>query len=218
MLKSEIASLSPRYRTNLINSLSGFKSGNLIGTIGPDGQENLAIFTSVVHLGANPALMGFIMRPVSVPRHTYENIIATKSFTINQVATSFYKKAHQTAARYDREMSEFAAAGLTPFYSENIKAPYVKESQVKIGLSFVEALEIKANGTQMIIGAIEEIVVAPELILPDGYLDLEKAGTVAVSCLDGYHQTQQLARLTYAKPDRLPEEISRRDNSRKDNS
>lgn len=207
MLKPEIASLPKRYRTNLINSLSGFKSGNLIGTISPDGQENLAIFTSVVHLGANPALMGFIMRPVSVPRHTYENIIATSHFTINHVATDFYKKAHQTAARYDRERSEFTETGLTPFYSENCSAPYVKESAVKIGLSFVEALAIKANGTQMIIGAIEEVIVAPELILEDGYLDLEKAGTVAVSCLDGYHQTNQLARLTYAKPDIEPQEL-----------
>lgn len=209
MLKSEIAVLPKRYRTNLINSLSGFKSGNLIGTISPDGQENLAIFTSVVHLGANPAMMGFIMRPVSVPRHTYENIIATKQFTINQVAIDFYKKAHQTAARYDREQSEFAATGLTSFYSGNCLAPYVKESAVKIGLSFVEALEIKANGTQMMIGAIEEVIVAPELILEDGYLDLEQAGTVAVSCLDGYHQTNQLARLTYAKPDREPEELGK---------
>ncbi len=207
MLKSAIKELPKRYRTNFVNSLSGFKSGNLIGTISPDGQENLAIFTSVVHLGANPALMGFIMRPVSVPRHTYENIIATNSFTINHVHLDFYKKAHQTAARYDRAISEFAAAGLTPFYSENVKAPFVQESKVKIGLSFVESLEIKANGTQMIIGAIEEVLVAPQLIMPDGYLDLEKAGTVAVSCLDGYHQTQKLARLSYAKPDREPEEI-----------
>jgi len=207
MLKSEIADLPKRYRTNLINSLSGFKSGNLIGTINSEGQENLAIFTSVVHLGANPALMGFIMRPVSVERHTYENIMATGRYTINHVGVNFYKKAHQSAARYDREISEFAATGLTPFYSENSKAPYVKESSVKIGLSFVEALEIKANGTQMMIGAIEEVLVAPELILPDGYLDLEKAGTVAVSCLDGYHHTQKLARLSYAKPDNDPQEI-----------
>jgi len=207
MLKSEIATLPKQYRTNFVNSLSGFKSGNLIGTISPDGQENLAIFTSVVHLGANPALMGFIMRPVSVPRHTYENIITTNSFTINHVGISFYKNAHQTAARYDRDISEFSKTGLTPFYSENTKAPYVQESQVKIGLSFVEALEIKANGTQMIIGAIEEVLIASQLIKQDGYLDLEKAGTVAVSCLDGYHQTQTLSRLSYAKPDREPEEI-----------
>ena len=209
MLKPEIVALPKRYRTNLINSLSGFKSGNLIGTISPNGQENLAIFTSVVHLGANPALMGFIMRPVSVPRHTYENIIETGSFTINHIATNFYKKAHQTAARYDRERSEFLEVGLTPFYTEHIKAPYVQESKVKIGLSFVEKLEIKANGTQMIIGAIEEILVPPELILSDGYLNLEKAETVAVSCLDGYHRTEQLARLTYAKPDLEPRVIGK---------
>ena len=85
----------------------------------------------------------------------------------------------------------------------------MQESKVKIGLSFVEKLEIKANGTQMIIGAIEEILVPPELILSDGYLNLEKAETVAVSCLDGYHRTEQLARLTYAKPDLEPSVIGK---------
>ena len=34
----------------------------------------------------------------------------------------------------------------------------------------------------------------------DGYLDIEAAGTVAVSGLDGYHRATRLARLPYAKP------------------
>ena len=59
-------------RLNLINSLSGIKPANLIGTINEDGTENLAIFSSVVHLGSNPALFGFVLRPRGeVRRHTH---------------------------------------------------------------------------------------------------------------------------------------------------
>jgi hypothetical protein len=36
---------------------------------------------------------------------------------------------------------------------------------------------------------------------------MEKAGTVAISGLDGYHRTERIARLSYAKPDRPVKEI-----------
>jgi hypothetical protein len=34
----------------------------------------------------------------------------------------------------------------------------------------------------------------------DGYLDIEKAGTISCTGLDSYHITQRLQRLNYAKP------------------
>ena len=54
--------LEQRYRAHLINSLSGFKSANLLGTVDKNGQENLSIVSSVFHLGANPALLGMIIQ------------------------------------------------------------------------------------------------------------------------------------------------------------
>ena len=83
--KDAIESFEKDYRTHLINSLSGFKSANLIGTQDESGNTNLAIVSSVIHLGAHPPLVAMIMRPHSVPRHTFENIIQTGVFTINQV-------------------------------------------------------------------------------------------------------------------------------------
>lgn len=114
---SELEQLDKEVRTNLINSLSGFKSANLIGTRNLENQLNLAIFSSVCHIGANPALMGFIHRPTSVERHTFENIVATEEFTINAISSSFIEQAHQTAARYKRSESEFEKVGLHPFFS-----------------------------------------------------------------------------------------------------
>ncbi|MBX2969214.1 MAG: hypothetical protein KF803_07565 [Cyclobacteriaceae bacterium] len=57
---SEISSWSRFYRGNFINSLSGFKPVSLIGTISETGQTNLAIFSNIVHLGADPALVGYV--------------------------------------------------------------------------------------------------------------------------------------------------------------
>lgn len=195
------------YRTNFVNSLSGFKSANLIGTISKEGKTNLAIFSSVIHVGANPPAIGFLMRPVSVERHTYTNIKETNYFTINHINKEIFKKAHQTSARYDKDVSEFDECGLTPEYSDTIKAPYVKKSKIKIGCRFVEELEIKFNGTIFIVGEILEVMLPDDVVGGDGFVDIEKAGTVAISGLDSYHETKRIAKLSYAKPEIEPKEI-----------
>lgn len=205
--RNKIVEFEKQYRTNLINSLSGFKSANLIGTISSEGRTNLAIFSSVIHVGANPPMMGFLMRPVSVERHTYSNIKETGYFTINHINKEIYKQAHQTSGRYDKNVSEFDACGLTPEYTETIKAPYVKESAIKIGLKFVEEEEIKTNGTIFIVGEIVEIILPDDVVAKDGYVDIEKAGTIAISGLDNYHDTKRIARLSYAKPGIEPKEL-----------
>ena len=104
--------MEQRFRATFINSLGGFKSVLLVGTRSGNGQENLAIFSSFFHLGANPPLFGLVVRPDVSPRHTLENILETKQFTLNQITEDFFEKAHHTAARYPKEISEFQAAGL----------------------------------------------------------------------------------------------------------
>ena len=198
--KENILEFDKLYRTNLINSLSGFKSANLIGTISVKDITNLAIFNSVIHVGANPPALGFLIRPVSVERHTYSNLKETGFFTINHINKEIFKQAHQTSARYEENVSEFDACGLTPEFTETIKAPYVNESKIKIGLKFVEEQEIKLNRTIFIVGEIIEIILPEDVVLKDGFVDIEKAGSIAISGLDSYHETKRIARLSYAKP------------------
>ncbi len=198
--KEKILQFEKPYRANFVNSLSGFKSANLIGTISGEGKTNLAIFSSVIHVGANPPLVGMLVRPVSVPRHTYTNIKETGHFTINHINRNIYKQAHQTSARYDKEISEFDECGLTPEFSTNVKAPYVRESNIKIGCRFVEEHQIKTNETIFIVGEVIEVIIPDDVLMHDGYVDIEKAETIAISALDSYHQTKRISRLSYAKP------------------
>ncbi|WP_378106331.1 flavin reductase family protein [Chryseobacterium sp. sg2396] len=196
-----IASLEKRAKTALVNSLSGFKSLNLIGTANASGQTNLALFNSVMHIGADPALMGIISRPDSVERHTLENIKETGFYTINHVNTDIFEKAHQTSARYAREQSEFDAAGLEAEYKSDFSAPFVKESFVQIGLSLKEIVPVQVNSTLLVVGEITDLYFPGEIWDADqGIFDFEKAGTVAGSSLDGYHETRLIKRLKYAKP------------------
>ena len=76
----------------------------------------------------------------------------------------------------------------------------VKEAKIKIGLKFIEKHEIKYNGTILAVGEIIEVNLPENVVAQDGYIDVEKAGTIAISGLDGYHETIRIARLPYAKP------------------
>lgn len=196
----QLLAMEKQLRTNLINSLPGVRGANLIGTKGVDGITNLAIFNSVMHIGAHPPLMGFIMRPVSVPRGTYQNIKDTGYFTINHVTDAFYKQAHQTSARY--EVSEFDATGLTPFWGDNFPAPYVKESPVRIGLKFVEEHLITANQTILIIGEIQEVLLPDNALSTDCILQLNETKSIGVNGLETYYNVSKIDELPYAKPNK----------------
>ncbi|TKE89021.1 flavin oxidoreductase [Vibrio sp. F12] len=200
--RQDIQTMDQRERARLINSLSGFKSANLIGTCDKQGLENLAVVSSVVHLGSNPPLLGFIVRPTESRRHTLENILETQHFTINSIGADFVQKAHQTSARYPKLISEFNAVGLTPYYDDVLSAPFVLESSLKIGLVLKEQISIESNQTQMLIGEVITIQAPKRAVMPDGYLDLEALDLVTISGLDSYHVTQRLHRLSYAKPDK----------------
>lgn len=78
--KEDVLNLPKINRLNLINSCTGYKSANLIGTKSKDGKSNVAIFSSVTHLGSEPALLGFILRPATVPRNSYSNMKETGFF------------------------------------------------------------------------------------------------------------------------------------------
>jgi len=192
--------MEQRYRANFINSLTGFKSLALIGTVDRKGQKNLAIFNSIVHLGAHPPLIGMVTRPDSVDRHTLQNILETGYYTINHVQEEMIEKAHQTSARYPKTVSEFDAVGLDFEVINDFPAPFVQASTIKIGVQFKEKVPFAINGTIFVIGEIKQITLPQTVVQVDGFVDLVKAGTITNSGLDSYHVVLDAKRLPYAKP------------------
>lgn len=188
------------YRANFINCLTGFKSPVLIGTVNNKGRENLAIFNNLVHLGADPALVGFVNRPRQAAPHTLANIEATGVYTINHVCSSFVRQAHQTSAKYPEGISEFAQTGLTPQWRPGQAAPFVAESPVQCSMELKEVIPIQFNNTFFVIGAVTGIYLREELLEPDGCIDLQQAGVVASLGIDSYFSAEKLAKLAYAKP------------------
>ncbi|GAB2468242.1 flavin oxidoreductase [Hymenobacter qilianensis] len=195
----DIEAMEKIFRLNLINSITGYKPANLVGTAAPDGRTNLAMYSSVVHLGSNPPYIGIFTRPTSVARHTYDNIKTSGCYTINHVHADFTAAAHYTSAPFPEDESEFEKCGLGAEFLDGFPAPYVRESQIKMGLRLVEEIPIKATGTTLLVGKIEQIYLPVDLLAADGTLNLGEAGTACVSGLDTYHTAQEIGAYAYAR-------------------
>lgn len=196
---SELQTWDRFTRANFINSLSGFKSLSLIGTVNSNGFSNLAVFSNIVHLGADPALIGFVNRPLSAAPHTLTNIQETGFYTVNLVTESIYKQAHQTSAKYPDGVSEFEMTGLTEQFRYGCMAPFVAESPVQYLLKLEQVIPIELNGTFFVIGSLQEAYVPAEIKEEDGFLDLAKAGIITSLGTSGYYKTDKIDNLPYAK-------------------
>ena len=155
---TDLGHMPSRKRAHLINSCTGYKSANLLGTKSKNGETNLAIFNSVIHIGSNPPMLGFILRPLTVKRDTYKNFKETGFFTVNQ-------------------------------------------GSIKLGCRYINEYKIEESNCLLIIGAIEHIYLSDDILEEDGYVNLDKANTVAIVGLDGYALPKLLNRFNYSKPD-----------------
>jgi flavin reductase (DIM6/NTAB) family NADH-FMN oxidoreductase RutF len=202
-LNSEaLAQLPSRQRATLINNLCGLRSANLIATRGK-ATTNLAIFNSVIHLGSDPALIGIVFRPLTVERHTYDNIKEFKAFTVNAVSESIVSKAHQTSAKYPETVSEFEAVGLTPLYREETHLPFVAESPIQLLCSYSQEHALE-NGCVLLTAHIETVHIQQSALDTDMFVNHSKANTMAVGGLDAYYRVTLEGRYAYAKADEPP--------------
>lgn len=202
--KQDISELDRVLRLKIINSVTGIKPANLIGTINSENVTNLAVFSSIVHLGSSPALLGFVARPpTDEVGHTLQNIMANGEYTINHIHPEFTKNAHYTSAKFDRSVSEFDQCGLTADYIEGFKAPFVKESGFKIGLRFKETIDIPLNGTKLVIGEIEHLLLS-DVEMNTGDIDLEQTNSVGISGLNSYYEVKKIAQYPFVRLGEMP--------------
>jgi len=198
--RQEIDEFPHLYKINLMNSISGYKPANLIATKSNDDITNVAVFSSVVHYGSSPAILGFVLRPTTVVRNTYNNIKETGYYTINAINKAMIEEAHHTSAKYPSEISEFDKTTLSEEFKNNFHAPFVAESPLQIGMKFLEEHHIKANGTILVLGEVTDLYFNDNMLSEDGFLNLSKEKVAAINGLDTYMVAENYTRLSYQRP------------------
>ena len=199
----DISNLDKIYRINLINSCSGFKSANLLGSISINGNPNVAIFSSVTHLGSSPPTLGFILRPTTVPRDTYKNIKEFGVFTINHIWEDVIEDAHHTSAKYPEGISEFNMTNLESEFKGKFEAPFVKNAPVQMSMKFIEEIYVPSNDVMLIVAQIQELYVQDKLLQEDGLINLSKGNIVTINGLDTYAVPKFKKQLSYQRPKNL---------------
>jgi len=201
--EEDIEDLDKVFRINLVNSCTGYKSANLIGTKSNEGIPNVAVFSSIVHLGSNPPLLGFFLRPTEIfPRNTYTNIKENGVYTINSIYREIIDDSHHTSAKYDKNISEFSVTNLEEEYINKIYPPFVKNSPIKIEMKFIEEIKIKVNKCKLIVGKIVSLHLEKKMLEKDGFLSLNKGEIPTISGCDAYSIPKKYDRKKYQKPNK----------------
>lgn len=202
--ESDLENLDRVFRINLINGVTGYKPANLIATHNSTAS-NLCIISSVLHLGSHPPLIGFLLRPATVPRHTYENIKENPYYTINHIPEAHIQQAHYTSVKFDKNVSEFEQCQFSEEYLHDFPCPFVRESQIKIGMKWTEEFIIKSNNTIFMVGKVQCIILPDSVLADTGHLDLNSVNDVCISGCDQYHTVQKIAQFPHAKKENLPD-------------
>lgn len=196
----DLQAMDRYHRANFVNCLSGFKPATLIVTQDAAGLSNVALFTNIVHLGADPTLIGFVNRPKEATPHTLKNIESTGFFTMNHVAKGQIEAAHQTSAKYPDGVSEFDHVELNELMRPEFTIPFVDRSPVQLGMKLIDIMPIKHNGTYLVIGELACAFLDDSNVAADGFIDLAEAGSLSTLGLQGYYQPKFVQKLGYARP------------------
>lgn len=103
----------------------------LVASMDAEGRRNLSPFSFFNAFGANPPVI--VVSPAyrgttGVPKHTFENILATREFTVSAVSYAMVHQVNLASAEYERGVNEFVKAGFTELPSTHVAVPGVAES------------------------------------------------------------------------------------------
>lgn len=197
---SDLIEMPTEVRREFFPKISGIKNAVIIGSMNADGQTNAALFNSLTHIGSNPPLLGVVFRPLTVERHTYDNIKNTRRFSISWIPVSDINAAHQCSAKYPKETSEFDATNRNAELSQTAEYPFWPEAPVQIGLTYEEEHLITANNTVLLIGKVQELRINDQLLDERGLPDFSQSPIALVNGLETYYTQKFIGRKSYARP------------------
>lgn len=189
-------------------------------TINEDGVANLSPFSFFNVFSANPPILIFSpARRVrdNTTKHTLENVHAIKEVVINIVNYPIVEQMSLASTEYDKEVSEFKKAGLTPLKSLKVRPPRVQEAPVSFECVVDDIIELGKEGGagNLIISRVVMIHMDNEYLDSNKNLDTKKLDLVARMGGSWYSRASSEALFEIPKPlstkgigvDQLPKHI-----------
>ena len=89
-------------------------------------------------------------------------------------------------------------------FIDDFYAPFVKESNLKLGMYLKEVIPIKSNESTLVVGEVVLINTKKEYLKDNFMFDLEKANSVAIGGLNEYFTISNFANFPHVKLDNFP--------------
>ena len=93
----------------------------------PEEKPNIITIAWAGTICSSPAMLSISVRP---ERYSYDILRETGEFTVNLVTPELTRAADYCGVRSGRQVDKFKEMQLTPYPSEQIKAPGIGESPV----------------------------------------------------------------------------------------
>lgn len=120
-----------------------------VSTLSEDGQPNLAPYSFFNAFSSNPPIVVFSSnRRVTdnTTKDTLANVKATGEVVINAVNYAIVRQMAVTSVEFEKSISEFEKAGLTPIAADLVKPFRVKESPAHLECRVKEVVTLGEHG------------------------------------------------------------------------
>lgn len=149
-----------------------------ISTRSADGIDNLAPFSHWQNVMKDPPMVMFsaLQSPLGGRKDTVRNVEQTGWFVWNMATSALRQAVNVSGQVLPPDVDEFDLAGVTKAASVLCDIPRVAESPCHFECRHLQTIRIPAaNGgaADLVIGQVERIHLADEIIRPDGRLDIE---------------------------------------------
>lgn len=113
-----------------------------VGSVGPDGRDNLAPFSYFMGVGSAPPMLAFSVARGrgGALKDTARNLLATGEFTVSAVERAQLDAMHLSSGAW--EESEFDVVGLERAASVKVAAPRPALARVSFECRVVQALDL----------------------------------------------------------------------------
>lgn len=140
-----------------------------VSTIDQNGRLNLAPFSYFTAVASNPMTILFCPGWSSVRnrmKDTYYNLLEVPEFVVNMVDENNKEAMNQTAAEYEPEVDEFAAAGVTAVPSQTIRVPRVGEAPVAFECVVKQIVMVNEGpgGGAVVLGEVKTVYARDDLL------------------------------------------------------
>lgn len=176
----DIDNFEKRYRTSLINSLSGIRTAFIGITEDDRGRYNAGTLSNVTHVGAHPAQMSILFRPDNGKRHTLSNYRNQGQVTLVCMPLSKSATVHEVSMNAPEGIFELEVVGESYKEHEGWPHPLPTAFLYAIELEFIEEFTLN-NGCVYTVGKIRNIALGENVKVGDqGKVLFKQSPTLAI--------------------------------------